>query len=316
MHFHKYHGLGNDYLVIDPARVPEPLAKQLTPDWSRAICERNRGIGADGIVYGPLNSAAMVSPEEETPHFSCQIWNPDGSRAQVSGNGLRIFARYLRDHGYVQPRRLGVDGADCILYSANRRVEVRFGPALDDPIQIGLGKALLLGVDIPVHVHAPLPSPSMALLERAALVDVGNPHCVFFVQEAATRTDDFLRSLAHQLGPHVENAPQFPQRTNVQFAQIVDAHHARIEIWERGAGYTLASGSSACAVATAAVATGRCLSPVNVAMPGGTLTVDVRGAEGEWDVCLTGPVISVFQGRFSRSWFSNLTQAGEKHRSS
>ena len=127
MHYHKYHGLGNDYLVLDPKTLPSPLDGCMTAAWAAAICDRNRGVGGDGIVYGPLHVDGLPAD-----HFSCQIWNPDGSIAEVSGNGLRIFARYLRDAGYVDRF-----ATECTLHSGGRAVSITYGAGKDDSISGG-----------------------------------------------------------------------------------------------------------------------------------------------------------------------------------
>lgn len=276
MRFYKYHGLGNDYLVIDPARQPQDESGELTGRQVRAICDRHRGVGSDGIVYGPL------AEEARADSFSCQIWNPDGTLAEVSGNGLRIFARYLLDAGYLsleETRR-------ALLYSGGRAIPVAYGETATAPIRVELGAAHIapLPPALPPDVTDALGAPSA--------VDVGNPHCVFF---PALPVDE---PLARRWGPVVESSPAFPKRTNVQFARVLDSHILAIEIWERGAGYTQASGSSSCAAALAAVARGLCDSPVVVRMPGGELTVDVVAAGEGWQVALTGPVTPIFRGEW------------------
>lgn len=274
--FHKYHALGNDYLILDPARQPAALADGLTPAQAVAICDRHRGVGSDGIVYGPL-------PGETRPgHFACQIWNPDGSLAEVSGNGLRIFARYLVDTGYVSLEETNA----CVLRSGGREIPIFYGDRPDASIRVELGRASIASGPVT------LPTDLRASLGPATLVDVGNPHCVFF---PAVPIDE---ALARRWGPIVESHSAFPQRTNVQFARVIDAHTVAIEIWERGAGYTQASGSSSCAAALAAIQRNGCLSPVTVQMVGGNLTVDVAFHADGWRVALTGPVTPVFSGHW------------------
>ncbi|MEZ4633395.1 MAG: diaminopimelate epimerase [Caldilineaceae bacterium] len=214
MHFFKYHGLGNDYLVLDPAGLPAPLNAAMTPEWAVAICDRNRGVGGDGIVYGPLPVDGLPAD-----HFACQIWNPDGSIAEVSGNGLRIFARYLRDACYVD-----VAATACTLQSGGRAVTVTYHD--DGDIGVALGRATAARLPS-------LPVTDAAELAEAWTVDVGNPHCVFFPVETVTIDAD----LAHRWGPRVEVADLFPNRTNVQFVRSLNRHRLHIEIWERGAGY-------------------------------------------------------------------------------
>lgn len=278
--FYKYHALGNDYLIVDPAQQSGAMARELTPTQAIAICDRHRGVGSDGIVYGPL------AEETRSGHFACEIWNPDGSIAEVSGNGLRIFARYLLDAGYVSLEETSA----CVLHSGGREIPISYGDRPDTPIRVELGRAAISSEPLT------LPPDLLVTLGPATLVDVGNPHCVFLPAVPINE------SLARRWGPIVESHPVFPQRTNVQFVRVIDAHTIAIEIWERGAGYTQASGSSSCAAAIAAIQRGGCASPVTVRMPGGELTIDVSPYGKEWHVALTGPVTPIFVGH----WISGV----------
>ncbi len=271
-HFHKYVALGNDYLVLDPAAD----WRALTPERIRALCDRNRGVGADGVVVGPLVDAAG--------QLSIRIFNPDGSEAEKSGNGIRIFARYAFEAGYVsrEPFTLATRGG---------LVTVRI---LDDQaalIEVDMGKPSFRSGDLPMSgpdrevVDEPLTIGGEEL--RITCVSMGNPHCVVI-------TADVSADRARRLGPLLERAPYFPQRTNVQFAQALDEHTLSIQIWERGAGYTLASGSSSCAAASVARRLGLVGDRVEVRAPGGSLQVAFRPADGH--VLLTGPVTGVMHG--------------------
>ena len=274
MEFRRYHGLGNDYIVIDPAN--NHLA--LSPDGIRLICDRHFGIGADGILYGPED------PVSQTP--SVRIFNPDGSEAEKSGNGLRIFARYLVDVGY---RPVGVA---FTIRTAGGTVRARvLHPS--ERIEIEMGRASFVSTAIPMTGP-----PREVVGERLTAdgadftvvgVTVGNPHCVIPMRH--TTADD-----ARRIGPLIENHPAFPRRTNVQFLEVLDRANVRIEIWERGAGYTLASGSSSCATAAAAHRLGLVDAAVTVHMPGGTLSVTI--GEG-YDLRLAGPVRAVASGNFA-----------------
>ncbi|MBE7532440.1 MAG: diaminopimelate epimerase [Ardenticatenaceae bacterium] len=257
-HLAKYTALGNDMIVIDPAHCPVAL----TPENVRLICDRHFGVGADGICYGPLSGNAP---------FIMRFFNPDGSEAERSGNGLRIFARYLWDADYVtSPDFMMGMGADTI-------------PTHIDPAT-GLITLVMGGLQI-LFADQPLKVGQETVLATA--VTIGNPHCIIFTPEL---------DRVHTWGPLIENAPPFPHRTNVQLVNVLDDHTIQIAIWERGAGYTLASGTSASAAAAAAVRTGRCASrQLTVQMAGGHLTVDVL-ADG---VRLTGPVTAVYHATFS-----------------
>ena len=259
MMFRKYHGLGNDYLVLEDGL--------LTPDRVAALCDRHRGIGADGILQRLPSERADAG---------LRIWNPDGSIAEKSGNGLRIFARWMVEHQQAPDDitveltcgvvRCQVDGA---------MVTVQMGQATFSPDRVPVTEAL---------VFAPKPVGDVMLPLTA--VGLGNPHCVVFLG-----TD--LDALPwRDWGAALERSPLFPNRTNVQFARVVDAHTIEARVWERGAGETLASGSSACAIAAAAVRLEHCEGTVGVRMPGGELEVTVGR---DYSLILRGPVEYVGQ---------------------
>jgi diaminopimelate epimerase len=272
--FYKYHGLGNDYLVIDPAKFDFPV----NPESVRLICDRNYGIGSDGILYGPLR--------REEGLLWVRIFNPDGSEAEKSGNGLRIFARYLVEAGYVTSPDFQIDtkGGKVLIH-------------LDEPK--GRLMTVTMGVLTFESRKIPVRGPSReVLLEplevngqiiKICAVSIGNPHCVV-VREAIDR------GLALSLGPLIEGHSLFPTRTNVQFMKVLDRRNIRIEIWERGAGYTLASGSSSCAAAGVAFKLKYCGSDVRVHMPGGALDVSISP---DFSVRMRGEVSAVFEGRFA-----------------
>jgi diaminopimelate epimerase len=282
--FAKGHGLGNDYIVIDAADLPAPLT---APQVAR-ICDRNRGVGSDGIL---LLVSAWAGAD-----FGLRILNPDGSEAEKSGNGLRIFAKYLHDHGHAKTATFTVDTkggrAECRCHVEAGRVNV---------VTVEMGHCTFRGPEIPMHgpdrevVGVPLQVGDQTLLVTA--VSVGNPHCVVF-------TDRLDEAEARRLGPLIEHHPAFPNRTNVQFARVASRSQADILIWERGAGYTLASGSSSSAVACAAVRNGLCdHGLITVRMPGGTLSIEVRP---DWSIRLQGPVEEVYTGTFSRDFVEAL----------
>jgi diaminopimelate epimerase len=247
MRLWRAHGLGNVYLV-------QESGPPLWPDLVRALCDGAVGVGADGVLE-PVATAAA--------DHGVRIWNPDGSVAEKSGNGLRILARWLAERG--AGAAFTVSTGPCVV-----RCEVRA-----DAIAVEMGRAI-------VGPEAPLPPPAPAGVAWIA-VDVGNPHCVAFV-DAVDAVD------WRAWGAVMERHPAFPNRTNVQVAALVPGGVA-IRVWERGAGPTPASGSSACAVAAAAVATGR-LAPGRIAViaPGGALSVEV---DAGLDLRLEGPVEGV-----------------------
>jgi diaminopimelate epimerase len=261
-HYVKSHGLANDYIVMDPKDLPF----ELTPEAVRLICDRNRGVGSDGIlVVSPGNGA----------DFGVRILNPDGSEAEKSGNGVRIFAKFLREHGYTTKDRFTLHTlggrVSCVLEHEGGRVA---------QITVDMGKARFDDFDT-IDVDG----------KRLTVtsVSVGNPHCVVIVPDLA-EVD------VRRLGPKIENHPAFPNRTNVQFAQVVSRREVKIEIWERGAGYTLASGSSSCAVAAAVHRKGLVDRDVTVTMPGGQLRIAIA-EDGE--IKMRGPVEEICSGDLS-----------------
>ncbi len=261
-HYVKSHGLGNDYIVIDPANVPFAV----TPEAVRLICDRHRGVGSDGIL--------LVSPGGGAD-FGLRIFNPDGSEAEKSGNGARIFAKFLRDHGYTDEDRFTLDTpggrVTCALEHEDGRVA---------RVTVDMGKPRFDALDS-IEVDG-------RRLEVTS-VSMGNPHCVVIVPDL-TKID------VHALGPKIERHPAFPKRTNVQFAEIVSRSEVRILIWERGAGYTLASGSSSCAVAAACQRKGLTDRDVTVSMPGGQLAITIAD-DGE--IRMRGPVEEICAGDLS-----------------
>lgn len=251
----KGHGLGNDYLVVHNS------SHELTPDQVRLLCDRHTGLGGDGILEPRPTTAA---------DFGLRIWNPDGSTAEKSGNGLRIFARYLVEHrGADRDLTIEVEGGRVRCLVTDDDVTVQMGSATFEPDEVPAREELW---------NSPHDIDGRRLHLNA--VGIGNPHCVCFVDEELDGLD------WRRWGATLERSPLFPNRANVQFARVIDAHNVEIRIWERGAGPTRASGSSSCAVAAAAVAHGHCASPVTVHMPGGTLTIGIDAAFG---VTMTGP---------------------------
>lgn len=259
--FVKSHGLGNDYVVVDTATFGIPL----TPERVRLLCHRNLGLGSDGILEVDARERYFV-----------KIWNPDGSEAERSGNGLRIAAKFLAEHGYAKGDEFTVETVagpvrTQLFREAGRvnAVRLEVGGAEIDRAQ----KTLEVGgntLDVTV-------------------LSVGNPHCIVFGQEMS------LQRLL-DLGPKIENHVRFPKRINVQLAEPISRSRVRALIWERGAGHTLASGTSSCAVAAACYDRGLVDGHVTIEMEGGTLDIDV-GAD--LSIVMKGPVEEVFVGTLS-----------------
>jgi diaminopimelate epimerase len=277
----KYQALANDYLVIDPARTPfAPVAPRIV-----ALCRRHLGVGADGVLVGPL-------PVEDDPGtFGLRIFNADGSEAEQSGNGLRIFARYLLDAGYVTR-------STCRIRTLRGTAEATFLNADGSLIQVDMGSPDFHAGAIPFTGLAPrlevvaCPLHTSVGVATVTALSLGNPHCVLIRPRVTP-------ALACRLGPELERHPHFPDRVNVQFVQVVDRRHLQLEIWERGAGWTQASGSSSCAAAAAGRRLGLVEDRVTVSMPGGTLQVCCTD---QGRILLTGPVQPVFQVQLPSAW--------------
>jgi diaminopimelate epimerase len=278
MRYFKYHGLGNDYLVLDPKDV----GRELSFDEVRLICHRNYGAGSDGILWGPLAT--------DKADFGLRIYNPDGSEAEKSGNGLRIFSRFLYDQGLVKNDPFTISTPGGVVKS-----RVHPGASL---IDVEMGKVSFDSAKIPVAG-----GPREVLSELIHVIDrdfvfcaatIGNPHCVLTL-------DEISASLAKKYGPALEVEPRFPNRTNVQFMKVLGRNDIQIEIWERGAGYTLASGSSSSAAAAVARRLGLCDKNITVHMPGGKLAITVHD---DFSIEMAGPVTRVASGTLDPEAFS------------
>lgn len=280
--FVKSQALGNDYIVLDESQLSRPL----TPEVVRIICDAHYGIGSDGILLLTTGAAA---------DFGLRIFNPDGSEAEKSGNGLRILAKFLYDHRYTEKQDFTVSTLGGLVHArlhvTNQRVT---------GITVDMGRATFRSSEIPVA------GPPREVIQEAleaggrqftvTAVSVGNPHCVIFSE--ALDPDEVRR-----VGPLIERHPSFPNRINVQFAKVKSRDRVSILIWERGAGYTLASGSSSCAAAAASVRNGLTDRMLTIESPGGELGVSVGEA---WDLTLTGPASEICRGTLSQDLLSCL----------
>jgi diaminopimelate epimerase len=284
--FYKGHGLGNDYLVVDP----QELTFRLTAANIRAICDRHRGVGSDGIL--------ALAPSKKAD-FGLRIFNPDGSEAEKSGNGLRIFARYLHATKKTRRKVFAVETKGGLV-----RIDLhldRHGEAADASVEMGVATfkpdALPCSLNVSELIDQPITAAGRAL--RFTGVSVGNPHCLLFKPKGERWTREELLAL----GPKLERHAVFPKRVNVQLAVPTGPGELFILIWERGAGETQASGSSSCAAASAAVRLGLVRSPVAVKAPGGTLHIEV---DRQFMLTMRGPVAEVARGTFSPSFVRTL----------
>ena len=260
----KYHGLGNDYLIYDPAKNPVGLNEERV----RLICNRNFGVGADGILEGPLFQEGGIN---------VRIWNPDGSLAEKSGNGIRIFAKYLKDAGYVEKKNV-------ILETAGGPVRVQFLNETGGRLTVSMGKLSFWSDEIPVAGRRrEVIDETMVFHDipyKATCVSIGNPHCVIFLKEISEK-------IVRRIGRYSETAQYFPERINTTVMNVIDRTHIQIETYERGAGYTLASGTSCCAAAGVAYRMGLVDPKTYVNMPGGTMEIEI---EEDGTVLMTGEV--------------------------
>ena len=282
MKFVKYHGLGNDYLVIHPADV----VGNLETSQVQCVCDRNYGVGSDGILLGPLPS--------DRCDFRLRILNPDGSEAEKSGNGLRIFSRYLYDLGLVNESPFTIEtlGGTVVCHIQNS----------GKTVTVEMGKVSFLSTLIPVigeerevlREHMEIAGTEF----EYCAASVGNPHCIIICEQVSPE-------IAREYGPLLETDSRFPHRTNVQFLEVIDRSNIRIEIWERGAGYTLASGSSSTAAAAVAYRLGLCDPAITVHMPGGNLAIKFSD---DFAATMTGPVARVCEGRIDMEIFNSSAQ--------
>ena len=288
MRFHKYHALGNDYIVLDPRDFPTwkpaPTVGQI-----RIICHRNFGLGSDGILWGPLPS--------QQSEFGLRIFNPDGSEAEKSGNGLRIFSRFLWDQKLVSAAAAsGSEPAFTIETPGGHvRSVIKENGRL---ITVAMGRVSFASEKIPVAG-----APREVINEKLQILDreftfcaatIGNPHCVIPLTEISP-------ALANRYGPLIETHPQFPRKINVQFLRVLDRANIQIEIWERGAGYTLASGSSSSASAAVAHKLGLVDHNVTVHMPGGKIGIEIGE---DFSIMMTGTVNKVAEGTMHSELFA------------
>ena len=277
MKYTKYHALGNDYIVIHPA----DLKNEISQDMIRLICHRNYGVGSDGLLLGPL--------ESQSCDFGLRIFNPDGSEAEKSGNGLRIFARSIIDKSLTNEFTFTVEtlggAVSCEVSPDGRSVKVEMGKVSFDstiiPVKGAPREVLNETIEIGGHSF------------KFCAATVGNPHCVVLSNHPTPEE-------AHHYGPLIEVNPRFPNRTNVQFMRVMDHNNIRIEIWERGAGYTLASGSSSTAAAAVARRLGLCDSDITVHMPGGQIKIQF---DDNFAATMTGPVTKICDGNIADEMF-------------
>lgn len=276
--FVKSHGLGNCYIVIDSDKIDF----ELTDERVIRICDLHFGIGSNGI---------LLKVPSKIADFGLKIYNTDASIAENCGNGLRIFSKFLHDYGYLSSDKFTVDILGRLIHceileknAAGKAIKVR----------VDMGKANFVAKQVPVNfpkeecINEPVTFGGKEF--RINCVSVGNPHCVVFRDEL--NQEELLK-----YGPIIETDKMFPNRTNVQFAHVVNRNLVEIKIWERGVGNTLASGSSSCAVASAMRKNNLVDKDVTIRMPGGELQISI---DEEWNIKMTGPVEEICSGVFCK----------------
>lgn len=283
--FVKSHGLGNDYIVLNETE----LDFKINISSIIKICDVHYGIGSDGIL---LKVPSFIAD------FGLRILNPDGSEAEKSGNGLRIFAKYLWDYKYAQSKIFTIETPGGLV-----RAEItdeNNGKA--STVKVDMGSAIFKSSEIPVKTETDECIDQILNLEyrdyEINCVSLGNPHCVII-------TEKLDEQEVRTFGPQIENHPMFPNRINVQFAKILSPDKVEIMIWERGAGWTLASGSSSCAVACIMIKKGLTKRNLTMKMPGGELKIDI---DEDWNIQMTGEVREIATGILSQELLSDLSE--------
>lgn len=274
--FVKSHGLGNDYIVLDS----QQLEIDLTPVRASMLCDVHYGIGSDGI---------LLKVPARNAEFGLRIINPDGSEAEKSGNGLRIFSKFLFDYGFVSNKEFSIETPGGTVQAMI--TEEKNGKAT--MIRMQMGKAVFDPANIPVLCEQEecLDQPLTINSEGYSIncVSVGNPHCVII-------KDNLDKEEILEVGSLIENHSIFPNRINVQFAKVISPKLVEALIWERGAGYTLASGSSSCAVAAVVVKKGLAEPDLTIKMPGGKLNISI---DPHWNIQMEGEVQEIVSGTLS-----------------
>ncbi|MCR5468588.1 MAG: diaminopimelate epimerase [Lachnospiraceae bacterium] len=274
----KYHGLGNDYLILDPKKNDIKLQDR----YIEMMCRRKYGVGADGILYGPFIDGDKIS---------LKIFNSDGSEAEQGGNAISIFARYLKDEGYVTGKSVDVHTTAGI-------VKVEYLDENGETLKVNMGKASFFAIgnkiETPEEDMKTEPLQFNGDMYNAVCLSIGTPNCVIM-------TENVSKGCAEELGPYVENADYFPTRINMELMKVVSRDTLSVENYARGEGYVPSSGTGACAAACAAFKMGLTDRVVNVKMPGGDMQIEI--AENG-DVFMTGHVVAVGEVNLAENFFS------------
>lgn len=272
--FTKMNGLGNDFVVLDYEEYEKTNMDK--GELAKRLCDRHFGIGADGLM--------IVNPSPKNAETGWFFYNSDGSIAQMCGNGIRCFAKYVHEKGLIAKSEFSVDTLAGVII-----------PKLNDDgtITVNMNKPILNPAKIPANVSENLNFEVLAGGEKfvANAVSIGNPHCIIF-------TDKDTKTAALKYGAEVENNPIFPEKTNVEFIKIISRSEINLDVWERGCGITLACGTGACASVVAGILNGYLDNKVKVNLPGGSLTIEWNGSKDDVDhnVFMTGSATYSFVG--------------------
>lgn len=270
--FVKYHGLGNDFILIDNRHAMEPC---LTPEQAIVWCDRHFGIGADGVIF--------ALPGQDGTDYTMRIFNSDGSEPEMCGNGIRCLAKFIAN---LENR----SEATYRIHTLAGVITPKLNP--DGQVTVDMGLPRLLAAEIPTTLAPANEKVVDCPLEVAGqtwnvtCVSMGNPHCITFV-------DDVAAVPLEAIGPKFEHHPVFPQRTNTEFIQVVNPSYLKMRVWERGAGITLACGTGACASLVAGILNGKCERRATVELPGGPLEIEWAADQ---HLYMTGPATQVFSG--------------------
>ena len=279
MKFTKMHGCGNDYVYVNG--FTEKVSDK--PKAVVALSDRHFGIGSDGVIF--------INPSQQAD-FEMEMYNADGTRAEMCGNGIRCVGKYVYDHGMTDKTSITVESFGKVKYLD---LTVENGKVIK--VKVNMGKPELTAKDVPVvSVHEQVIDEEIIVKEksyRMTCVSMGNPHAVVFM-------DDVEHLAIEEIGPYFENHERFPNRTNTEFVQVIDDSHVKMRVWERGTGETLACGTGCCATTVACVLN---------RLTGAHVTVQVLGGEIEiyWDqkenlVYMTGPAVTVFEGETEEAY--------------
>ncbi|MBU3216411.1 diaminopimelate epimerase [Clostridium estertheticum] len=284
-YFVKTHGLGNEYIVLDKENINFTLTKKAI----QRICNVNFGIGSDGI---------LLKVQSNKANFGLRIFNPDGSEAEKSGNGLRIFCKYIYDYALTNNKVFSVETKGGIveaniIETSNKKAKL---------ISVDMGKAIFNSKEIPTNfISNEVIGEKLEAYDKQYeinCVSIGNPHCVILKREL--KIDEIKK-----YGKIIENHSQFPNKTNVQFAKLISRNEVEILIWERGAGFTLASGTSSCAVASVLRKKNLVDNKVKIKMLGGELLIEI---DDNWNIKMTGEVRQIAYGTLSDELIEDLNK--------